>query len=119
MRTAVRLKQSVPKVVTRKCECGGIQLRIEKISARHQYRVEWGCASCGRVEIENAPLSFREIEVVQALCAGDGKAKDVASRLSMNLKTVETHRANIFRKLGVHSVVELVKWAIRNRIAEP
>jgi DNA-binding CsgD family transcriptional regulator len=44
--------------------------------------------------------------------------KEVASFLNISVKTVESHRAHIMEKLGLHSVAELVRWAIRNNIVE-
>jgi DNA-binding CsgD family transcriptional regulator len=43
----------------------------------------------------------------------------VAATLFIGVKTVETHRANIMRKLNIHSVSDLVRYAIRNRIVTP
>ncbi len=63
-------------------------------------------------------LTAREVEVVQLL-AESLTNKEVASRLSVSVKTVEAHRSNIMRKLGAHSVTELVRYAVRNRIVEP
>jgi DNA-binding NarL/FixJ family response regulator len=63
-------------------------------------------------------LSDREREVVQLL--SDGKSnKEIASRLHISIKTVETHRAAIMRKLGLKSITELVRYAIRNKLVEP
>ena len=62
-------------------------------------------------------LTAREREIVQLLA--DGKSsKEVASTLKISVKTAETHRANIMRKLELHSVSELVRYAIRNQIIE-
>ena len=44
--------------------------------------------------------------------------KEVANILHISVKTVESHRANIMEKLGLHSVTELVRYAIRNNIVE-
>jgi DNA-binding NarL/FixJ family response regulator len=63
-------------------------------------------------------LTPREREIVQLLAEGKGN-KEVASSLYISVKTAETHRANIMRKLNVHTVSELVRYAIRNRIVEP
>ena len=63
-------------------------------------------------------LSSREREVLQLLSEGRS-SKEVASSLDLSVKTAETHRANIMRKLKIHSVSELVRYAVRNRIIEP
>lgn len=62
-------------------------------------------------------LTPREREVVQLLA--EGKAtKEVACHLNLSVKTAETHRSNIMRKLGLHSVSELVLYAVRNNIIQ-
>jgi DNA-binding NarL/FixJ family response regulator len=63
-------------------------------------------------------LSPREQQVLQLLAEGLS-SKEVATRLEISLKTAETHRVNLMRKLDIHSVSELVHYAIRNRIAAP
>ena len=60
-------------------------------------------------------LSPREREVVQLL-AESKTSKEVATILNISLKTVETHRSNILLKLNLHSVTELVLYAVRNEI---
>jgi DNA-binding NarL/FixJ family response regulator len=60
-------------------------------------------------------LSPREREVVQLV--SEGKAsKEVAAILNVTLATAETHRSNIMRKLELHSIAELVLYAVRNEI---
>ncbi len=63
-------------------------------------------------------LTDREREIVQLLTEGKGN-KEVAAALCISVKTVETHRAAIMRKLGFNSIVELVHYAIRNQLVEP
>jgi DNA-binding NarL/FixJ family response regulator len=63
-------------------------------------------------------LTAREREVIQLVAEGRS-SKEVADTLGIRVKTAETHRANIMRKLGLHSVSELVHYAIRNQIVEP
>ena len=63
-------------------------------------------------------LTSREREIVQLLSEGKS-SKEVASVLSISVKTADTHRANIMRKLEIHSVSELVRYAVRNQIIEP
>ena len=62
-------------------------------------------------------VTSRENEVIQLLAEGKS-SKDIAVFLNLSVKTVETHRANIMRKLELHSVTELVRYAIRNSIVE-
>lgn len=59
----------------------------------------------------------REREIIQLLAEGRSN-KEVASALGISVKTAETHRAAIMRKLGLHSIGELVRYAIRNHIIE-
>jgi DNA-binding NarL/FixJ family response regulator len=63
-------------------------------------------------------LSAREREIVQLLAEGKSN-KEVASALHISVKTAETHRTNLMRKLDLHSISELVRYAIRNKIVEP
>src|ERR1035437_6809190 len=62
-------------------------------------------------------LSPREGQIVK-LVAESKSNKEVAHILQISIKTVESHRANIMEKLGLHSVSELVRYAIRNNIVE-
>jgi DNA-binding NarL/FixJ family response regulator len=69
-------------------------------------------------ELVGDRLTSREREIVQLLSEGKS-SKEVASVLSISVKTADTHRANIMRKLEIHSVSELVRYAVRNQIIEP
>ena len=60
-------------------------------------------------------LTSREREILQLLAEGKSN-KEVASLLGISLNTAEAHRANIMLKLDLHSVAELVHYAIRNNI---
>ena len=63
-------------------------------------------------------LTSREREVLQLLAEGQTN-KEVGSSLGITTKTAETHRARIMAKLEIHSMSELVRYAIRNRIIAP
>ena len=67
---------------------------------------------------ENPALTPREREIVQLVAEGRS-TKELADRLGISPKTAETHRTNIMRKLNVHSVSEVVRYAIRNKLVEP
>lgn len=57
-------------------------------------------------------LSERESEILQMISEGKS-SKDIATSLSISVKTVETHRQHIMQKVGVHNVAALTKYAIR------
>ena len=69
------------------------------------------------VESLSNRLSSRELQIVK-LVAESKSSKEIATFLNISVKTVESHRAHIMEKLGVHSVTELVRYAIRNNIVE-
>jgi DNA-binding NarL/FixJ family response regulator len=62
-------------------------------------------------------LTPREREIVELLAEGKS-SKEVAEFLTISVKTADTHRANIMRKLDLHSVTELVRYAVRNQIVK-
>jgi DNA-binding NarL/FixJ family response regulator len=62
-------------------------------------------------------LTMRELEVVQLLAEAK-TSKEVARKLGVSAKTIEAHRANVMRKLNLHSVAELVRFAVRNNIVQ-
>jgi DNA-binding NarL/FixJ family response regulator len=63
-------------------------------------------------------LTDRERQVLQLLAEGR-PAKQIATELGVSIKTVETHRASIMKKLGLHSIAELTKYAIREGLTPP
>jgi DNA-binding NarL/FixJ family response regulator len=72
----------------------------------------------GGKQLDADPVTPRENEIIQLL--GEGKSnKELANTLGVSVKTIETHRANIMRKLHLHSLSELVLYAVRNNIIQP
>jgi DNA-binding NarL/FixJ family response regulator len=69
-------------------------------------------------ETSESQLSAREREIVQLLAEGRSN-KEVAAALGISVKTAETHRTNIMRKMEFHSITDLVRYAIRNKMVEP
>ena len=63
-------------------------------------------------------LSAREYQVFNLLCDGV-RAKEIAARLSLSPKTVDTYRASLMRKLDIHDVAGLVKFAIQRDLTSP
>ena len=74
-------------------------------------------ASTPEAPLLRKALSAREREIVQLLAEGRS-SKEVAVVLGISVKTAETHRANIMRKLDLHSVSELVRYAVKNHMIE-
>lgn len=69
-------------------------------------------------EVLHNRVTSREREVIQHLAQGK-RSKEIASSLGISIKTVETHRSNVMRKLEMHTISELVRYAVRNQIVEP
>jgi DNA-binding NarL/FixJ family response regulator len=69
-------------------------------------------ASASRTEASSSLLSPREREVLQLIAEGM-TLKEIAARLTLSIKTIETHRKKIMNKLQLHSVAELTKYAIQ------
>jgi len=63
-------------------------------------------------------LSLREREIVQLVAEGNSN-KAIAAHLSISVRTAETHRASVLRKLNLNSVADLVRYAVRNKFIEP
>ena len=63
-------------------------------------------------------LTPREREIVQLLAEGKSN-KEIATYLNISVKTAETHRANIMLKMNFHSVTQLVRYAVKNKIIQP
>ena len=76
-----------------------------------------GQNATGTLVPELPKLTPREREVVQLIAEGKS-SKEVASLLNLSTKTAETHRSNIMRKLGLHSIRDLVVYAIKNNIIQ-
>ena len=64
------------------------------------------------------PLTSRERELLRLIAEGKN-SREAAEVLGISAKTADTHRANLMRKLQIHSVTELVRYALRNRIVAP
>jgi DNA-binding NarL/FixJ family response regulator len=61
-------------------------------------------------------LSRREQQIVKLITEGFS-SREIAETLSVSPRTVEAHRANIYRKLGMHNLADLIKYAIKSGIA--
>ena len=64
------------------------------------------------------PLTSREREILQHIAEGQ-TMKEIAVRLGLSVKTVESHRINLMRKLDIHETATLVRYAIRRGLTTP
>lgn len=63
-------------------------------------------------------LTCRQREVLQMIAEGN-TTKEIAKKLDIGVKTVETHRAELMRKLAIHDVAGLVRYAVRVGVVDP
>jgi len=71
----------------------------------------------GNAQDDMAQLSVRELEVLKLF--GDGFTnQEIADRLFISIRTVESHKNNIMKKINLRTTVDLIKFAIRNNITE-
>lgn len=75
-------------------------------------------AATQKRSVDAEPLTPREREIVQLVAEGR-TSKEIAHRLGVSDKTVETHRTNLMNKIDCHSVVDIVRYAIRNGLVQP
>lgn len=75
-----------------------------------------GSLAAARENSQEEPTP-RELEIIRLLAEGHANKK-IAADLGITIRTVETHRARIMLKLGLHSVAELVHYAMRHKIVE-
>ena len=96
-----------------------LQQRRRFFTPRVNELVAAGFMDKGYAPSQNVPpnlpmLTPREREVTQLMAEGKS-SKEVASYLNLSTKTVETHRSNILRKLNLHSIRDLVIYAIKKQ----
>jgi len=75
-------------------------------------------AGAARAERGPVGVTAREREIIQLVTEGQSN-KAAAATLGVSVKTIESHRANIMRKLKLRTVSDLVRYAIRNKIVQP
>ena len=71
-----------------------------------------------RSSLSPDPLTSREREIVQRIAEGQ-TTKEIASALGLSVKTVESHRNSLMRKLDIHETATLVRYAIRRGLTTP
>jgi DNA-binding NarL/FixJ family response regulator len=104
------LKQSPPAELLQaiRAAAAGGQYLDSALTARVTARL---LGRADKVNKPAAPLSERESEVLRLIASGYSN-KEIACRLSLSVKTVEAHKANAMRKLGLNGRIDIVKYAV-------
>ena len=110
------LKSGVSGYVIKEDAFKDLMLAIKTVSSGGQFvspslAEKMSCFRNSKTE-GSTGLSVREKEVLQLISSGLTN-KQVAARLLISVKTVETHRTNIMQKLGIHNTAELVRYAVK------
>lgn len=81
-------------------------------------RIEMAQKKTGKVEKRFEALTPRQREILQLIAEGH-TTKEIASKLNLSIKTVETHRSQIMDRLNIRDIAGLVRYAIRSGIVQP
>jgi two-component system response regulator NreC len=97
-------------------------VRMVRSAGRHQKHGVYEISGQARGEPEASPprkrgLTAREHEVLKLLAEGK-TVRSVAHILGLSMKTVDAHKFNLMRKLGIHNKAELVMWAIQKHVVK-
>ncbi len=111
------LKESAVKEVIRAIETVQKGELFFSHSVKDQVLQEYVELVREKESLSESPLSPREREVLQLLAEGKS-TKDAAGILNVSIKTVESHRKQVMDKLGLHSIAELTKYAIREGLTQ-
>ena len=103
--------QELVKMVRMACRHHQAEVR----DASGTTREEWGAAE--GLPSRKRGLTAREQEVLKLLAEGS-TVRSAARALGLSMKTVDAHKFNLMRKLGVHNKAELVMWAIRKQVVK-
>jgi DNA-binding NarL/FixJ family response regulator len=90
-----------------------IVLAIDTVMAGGIYYSEALARQLARPQVVDSQLTTREQEVLQHIASGQSN-KQIASALGLSVRTVETHRLNIKRKLGIEGQAELIRFAVQH-----
>jgi DNA-binding NarL/FixJ family response regulator len=93
---------------------------LETIRRHHRFRsrgITDLCEAIAETGATLATLTRRETEILRLIAEGRS-TKEIASKLGVSSKTIESHRTRLFRKLKIRSVVELVRYAIYHGLVE-
>lgn len=91
--------------------------RITLVPSKSDRHKTDGYAAASKASGSLGPLSSREMEVLRFIAEGKSN-KEIGAALILSTRTVETYRARLMRKLGCHSIADVLRYAIRNQLIE-
>jgi len=113
-----RLKSGAKGIIMRSCSKDELLLAVKRI-------LGGGVYFCQEVQViqllslseagATLILTSREKEILRLIC-DDRTPKEIASFLGVDRKTIDTHRRNIFAKLGIRTSLELFRYAVKNKL---
>jgi two-component system invasion response regulator UvrY len=71
----------------------------------------------GTKKLPHDRLSNREYQVMHLTCSGKS-LKEIAEELSISIQTVSTHRTRMLKKMGLHSIAEMIRYALENELVD-
>jgi DNA-binding NarL/FixJ family response regulator len=80
--------------------------------------VEKATASSNKEKPGNADLTIREVQILKHIAEGDTSV-EIAKKLNVSPATIEVHRRNVMRKLGLNNIAHLTRYAIRHGLIVP
>jgi DNA-binding NarL/FixJ family response regulator len=95
--------------------CSGRRYLCRALDAAQVRQLE---ERAGRVECDIERLTSRQRQILQLIAEGHG-TRQIAERLFLSIKTVETHRGQVMERLDIHDVPGLVRFAIRQGLLPP
>ena len=122
---AVRaIKSGASGYLTKESAPGQLEQAIRKIAAGGAYisaevaqQLALGAMPGAASALPHESLSDREFEVFRLLVDGEA-VTDIAAQLNLSVKTVSTHKANLMQKLGLTNQTELLRYALKNGLAD-
>lgn len=89
------------------------------VIADYLQRASGGASSRSETETSSStPLTLRQREILQLIAEGN-TTKEIAAKLTLSVKTVETHRTQLMERLDIHDIAGLVRYAIRIGLVTP
>lgn len=105
-------------VIPRNAQVGDLRQALESLISGHRYLHPGLGAQLAQGQTATDPLTQHEVEIARLITLGNTN-REIAGRMFVSVRTVESHRANIMQKLRVDSRSDLVRWALDCKLIGP